>query len=169
MEQISVPFFRSIWGPPLVRALLDWDRIEKECTCSLELYGGLEVLNSVYLPWYKNSEGALAEYDHSDARPMTPQEASESLEIFSERRQSFIHISHGYFVSNKGMLQLTIPAYDVGNGRRVSLDNSHRLTALSMLARQPQVRLLFMTLHGPIDSSLVADLTYWQRKLAVPQ
>jgi hypothetical protein len=164
MEEVSMQLFRRLFGPDLVRAQCDWDRLVIKCKARLEVVvGSAVVLESVYLPWYTNASGALVQYDAPDARPLTPHKAAEALGVMSARRQAFVRESLAYFGSNKGVLQLTIPAYCVGRGRRAALDGSHRLTALA-IAKPREVRFLFFMLTGPIDPMLVADLTYWQRE-----
>ncbi|MDQ3983099.1 MAG: hypothetical protein M3271_10515 [Actinomycetota bacterium] len=114
-----------------------------------------------YFPWYVTEDAEEVDFG-DDARPVALREfpAIEAA-LRPARTKKIAYLRESF--RRSGNVQLLIPAYDLGEGRRLFLDGCHRLAALA--GEQVELAAAIFTLIGPLEPSLLPDLVHWQRRV----
>jgi hypothetical protein len=110
-----------------------------------------------YFPWYIDSSGKSVSYADADAQPISVGAAS----TISGTRRVEIERHAQRLRAGGEPVQLLLPALEVGDGRRVVLDGSHRLAAV--VGHGIPFRVLALSLDVGQDQRVLPDLVAFGR------
>ncbi|WP_141817618.1 hypothetical protein [Ornithinimicrobium humiphilum] len=153
----DIETFRDLFGPPVVRSLLDWEALLRlrpavttQVMVSAESIGGLRTT------WYLDETGAgEVDYATSSCPPITVAEAAARLHDLDPARQRHLDATARHL----GTQAILAPLYRLNHHDLLILDGNHRLVAAYL--RGTEVRVLAMILHGPLDPQVLPDLAFW--------
>lgn len=161
MERMTRDMFFAFFAP-FIRVQLDWPRMMSETEISVSVVSDYQALAGLYLPWYFNRKGDKVSYKAEDAEPVEVNGSGRIFSALAESKRTFINETARVFMMNDGPLQLIVPTYGIDGTRRIALDGCSRLVALD-LVHPRSFRIMEVMLKGPIDSTVLGDLHYWER------
>ncbi|WP_031517020.1 hypothetical protein [Streptomyces sp. NRRL F-5123] len=147
-----------------IRARLDWAllarsgaRVEVE---TLSGGAGRRRLAELFTVWYVDGAGAGSRWDAPGSRPLRVEESERALSCWPEDRRRAVVALARSFAAGTGPLDLTVPAYRVGEGRHVLLDGNHRAVAAHLVPGR-DLRLTLWALTGPVREDILPDLRHY--------
>ncbi|MEU6403938.1 hypothetical protein [Streptomyces sp. NPDC046985] len=151
-----------------VRAELDWTRLAAErVETGVETLDGAAArrrLAELYTVWYADGAGTESRWDAPGSRPLRVATAARALSAWPEERRRAVASVTRSFAAGRGPLALTLPTYQVGEGRHVLLDGNHRAVAAHLTADR-DVRLTLWSLSGPVCEAILPDLRHYAASL----
>ena len=148
--------FRS---PYAIRVELNWDAVRKgKWPVDAKVIESMEVLDDAFFPWYLRDDGREVAYSEDGAKPVGVSQVSALEGKLSQERKAKILAMRRSFEAVPEV-QLVIPAYSLKGSGHLILDGCHRLAALA--GTDTSLRMLLLTLRGPIDPEVLPDLRHW--------
>jgi hypothetical protein len=149
-----------VFGSGQIKARLDWNRIgEPAFQVEESIDDSREQLGAMCSVWYMGADGAPADWSAAGARPLSMHEAANPDIAWSDHRAERLATFEECFASANEPIQLILPAYGVGHGRRLILDGTHRAVAAYRAA--VPVALFVFALRGPVDPAVLPDLMHY--------
>lgn len=125
----------------------------------LETLSRLEELDPVYTCYRATRNRVECSMKNPFVVPMTVADIRRRLDEFpSANRAAFLDYV-ARFTHQAGPLELTLPAYGLGEAGYLLLDGNHRATAVAIAGRPFTITLA--VLDGPIDRRILRDLKFW--------
>ena len=116
------------------------------------------MLGNSILPWYLGRTGQEVVCDAADATPIRLAQIPVVLASLNEKRQAGIQ-EYVYQFRQQPSVKFSVPSYDLGNNRQLSLDGNHRLSAL--LLTDVPFTVTFWSVRGPMEADCLPDLIHW--------
>lgn len=154
--------FATRFGPD-IRARIDWARlagVPTEVRVEASLEGAAQQrLAGMFTVWYADSAGRNCEWSAPGSRPLSVRGARRTLPTWPQERRRTVAALMRAFAAAPEPVTLTLPAYQVREGRSVLLDGNHRAVAAHQAG--VEVRLTVCSLIGPVCESVLPDLRHY--------
>lgn len=163
---MTISQLKAAFGDPIVRMALNWDLLEEvSAPVTVRVFTERSQLDWLIHPWFTDNQGMVVEWAGVDSsffvnhKPLTVLEAAITPEgLFPETltRIEKIRTELGAFATP---IQVTALGYELPNGKQLLLDCNHRIATLAQM--DIPFRLMVMSIAGPMDPSILPDLTHW--------
>ena len=151
--------FERLFGPPMIRVLLNWDALrELEAPIRLLEAGSWSDVSAWFSPWYEDEQGTALDYSDSVKPPLRFSEMSARAQGTAARWERVRRIAAD--MSGMAPSVLFVATYDLGSGVQLVLDGNHRLAALTV-GRLSGWRVAALSVRGPVSASMLPDLRHF--------
>lgn len=156
---ISIEDAHRLFGPPVVRALLDWERLtDLQAPLSQRVVHSPDEIGRLSSTWYVDvTRGEETSYRDTDSRPLKISELRDHLAMLEPgrvERMRQIALTH-----RQGTGTWVVPCYALPGGDLLLLDGNHRIGAFALHGLA--ARLLAVVIHGPVQPEILPDLAAW--------
>lgn len=162
LPQVEFADFRRLFEGS-IRAQISWEKLEtSKPEISVSVLSKATELGSMYTVWYTNSAGESSDWRDPTSMPQTVAEVVHAKKGWPDSRTTLVDYFRRQFSASPEPLLLMVPSYAVGD-KILILDSSHRIAAA--YCDRVNVRVLFLTIHGPIDFDILPDLPRMESRM----
>lgn len=152
--------FETLFGPPLVRVLLDWDELRRRRTpVQVLAFDTMEALTNWHAPWYEDHDRREVDHATSPAPPLTFAQIAGRIDDPGTRWRRLRGVAADLAAMPPSVL--VIATYDLGEAGHLVLDGNHRLAAI-ISRHLPGWRVAALAVQGPVSAAVLPDLRHFE-------